>query len=40
LSLASLIVAKADSLVTGNADLLALRNEYRILKPTELAERL
>jgi predicted nucleic acid-binding protein len=40
LSLASLIAANADSLVTGHADLLALRNEHPILKPTELAERL
>ena len=38
--LASMISAKADYLVTGDGDLLALRHKYAIVKPTEFAEKL
>ena len=38
--LASMISAKADYLVTGDADLLALRDQYTIVKPLEFSEKL
>jgi putative PIN family toxin of toxin-antitoxin system len=38
--LASMILAKADYLVTGDGDLLALQHKYRIVTPTAFAERL
>lgn len=38
--LGSLIVAKADFLVTGDDDLLSLREGYPIVTPTEFAQRL
>jgi putative PIN family toxin of toxin-antitoxin system len=38
--LGSMISAKADYLVTGDSDLLALRHKYTIIKPKEFAEKL
>ncbi|MGH8225889.1 MAG: putative toxin-antitoxin system toxin component, PIN family [Gammaproteobacteria bacterium] len=38
--LAGLIAAKADWLITGDSDLLALRERYNILTPGEFIERL
>lgn len=38
--LATLTTAKADCLVTGDADLLALRSKYPILTPAEFVKRL
>jgi putative PIN family toxin of toxin-antitoxin system len=38
--LASLIAAQADVLVTGDGDLLALRDDYPIVSPVDFAEKL
>ena len=38
--LATLIAGKAEYLVTGDADLLALRDRYPVLTPAEFAQRL
>ncbi len=38
--LASLVASEADFLVTGDGDLLALRERYSILPPAEFAEKL
>ena len=38
--LATLVVARADVLVTGDADLLALRDRYRIETPAEFVRRM
>lgn len=38
--LATLIASQAECLVTGDADLLALRDRYPILTPAEFAQRL
>jgi len=38
--LASLVVSKADFLVTGDGDLLALRERFSIVTPAELAAKL
>lgn len=38
--LASLVASKADFLVTGDGDLLALRERFSILTPAEFAEKL
>lgn len=38
--LATLIAGKADFLVTGDADLLDLRNRYAVLTPAEFAKKL
>jgi putative PIN family toxin of toxin-antitoxin system len=38
--LATLVAAKADVLITGDGDLLALRNRYAILTPAEFVRRL
>lgn len=38
--LATFVVAKADVLVTGDADLLALRDRYRIETPAEFVRRM
>ena len=38
--LATLIAANADYLITGDADLLALRERYAILTPVEFAKRI
>ena len=38
--LASLVIAKAEYLVTGDSDLLALRTRYPILTPAEFAAKL
>ncbi len=38
--LTTLVVSKADFLVTGDSDLLSLRKEFPILKPAEFVEKL
>jgi len=38
--LATLVVSKADFLITGDSDLLSLRIEFPILKPAEFIEKL
>lgn len=38
--LATLVAAKADVLITGDGDLLALRGQYAILSPAEFARNL